>query len=111
MSLLSEFVSVAHGIAKDVIGTESITIGGGTSILGILNEANFNRDYEQGGFEQSASLEFVIDQAAFTSGYPLPAKNYEGKLVIARGENWRIHSIISGASFVKVSLSSSNKSG
>lgn len=110
MSLLSDFTSACHAIAKDVIGTEPITIGGGTVINGVLNEASFNRDYEAGGFEQSGSLEFVIDTAAFVAAYPAAARDYEGKAVTARGETWRLASISKGKSFVTIRLEPPNKS-
>lgn len=110
MSLLSAFTTAAHGIAASVIGTESITIAGGPSIAGILSESAFNRDYEAGGFEQSATLDFVIDSTAFAAAYPNSPKTYEGNKVTARGDTWRIGSVSVGASFVRLSLISSNKS-
>ena len=110
MSILSEFTAACHAIAAPVIGMESITIADGQAISGTLAESDFHRNFEEGGFEQSASLEFVIDLAAFVAKYPNAFKSYEGNRVAARGENWRIGSISSGSSFVKISLISSNKS-
>ena len=113
-SLLQKFTQAAHKISASVIGKESITISGGASISGILNEAGFSRDYEQGGFEQSASLSFVIDHTAFHASYPNAVKSYEGNSVSARGESWRIASISSGGAtdgqFVTITLSANNKS-
>ena len=110
MSLLSDFTAACHAIAAPVIGLESIAIGAGQPVSGTLAESDFHRNYEEGGFEQSASLEFVTDLAAFVAKYPSAAKSYEGNKVTARGDNWRIGSISVGASFVKISLISSNKS-
>jgi len=110
MSILSDFTAACHSVAAVVIGTESITIGGGPAIAGTLAESDFHRNYEEGGFEQSASLEFVIGLSAFVANYPASPKTYEGNKATARGDTWRIGSISSGASFVKISLISSNKS-
>jgi hypothetical protein len=110
MSLLSDFTAACHAIAAPVIGLESIAIGAGQPVSGTLAESDFHRNYEEGGFEQSASLEFVTDLASFVAKYPNAAKSYEGNKVTARGDNWRIGSISVGASFVKISLISSNKS-
>jgi len=109
-SLLSDFTAACHAVAAPVIGQESITISDGQPISGTLAESDFHRNYEEGGFEQSASLDFVIDVAAFAAKYPNAAKSYEGNKATARGESWRIGSISAGASFVKISLVSSNKS-
>jgi len=110
MSLLSDFTIAAHLVSAPVIGMETITIGGSAAISGILNEANFHRDYEEGGFDQSATLDFVASMAAFTAACPNAAKSYEGNKATARGESWRVGAISTGASFVKISLISSNKS-
>jgi len=110
MSLLSDFKSAAHAIFKTVAGTESVTIGGGTALAGILNESQFSRDYESGGFEQSGTLEFVVDKAAFVAAYTAAARTYEGKSATARGENWRVQSVNVGPSFVRISLQVPNKS-
>ena len=110
MSLLSDFKAAAHAIFKQVAGTEPVTIGGGTALNGILNESQFSRDYETGGFEQSGTLEFVIDKATFVASYPLLARFYEGKSATARGETWRVQSVNVGLSFVRISLQVPNKS-
>lgn len=113
-SALQNFVQAASDKAFSIIGTESITIDGGSPISGILNEAGQNTNYEEGGFEPSASFEFVIDQLAFSAVYPLAAKSYLKAIVVARGENWRISSIRAGqktaGQFVIISLVSPNKS-
>ena len=110
MSLLTEFAKSAFTIAGDIIGRESLTIGSGPAIGGVMNEATFSREYESGGFEQSSSVDFVTGIAEFVAAYPLAAKAYEGKVATARGDTWRIVSIRPGASFVSISLSSTNKS-
>jgi len=113
-SPLQAFTQAAFGLAKSIIGTESITIGGGTPISGIESEASFSRNYEAGGFERSGSLEFVIDSLAFIAAYPLALESYEGKRVAARGATWRVGSIKGGGrtagQFVTISLITENKS-
>lgn len=110
MSLLSDFAKSAHSLAAAIIGQEALTISGGADVLGVMNEAAFNRDYEGGGFEQSATLDVVIENTAFAAVYPDPVKFYEGKSATARSESWRIGRISKGASFIQISLISSNKS-
>lgn len=110
MSTLSEFTAACHAIAGPVIGMESITIGDGQAVSGTLAESDFHRNYEEGGFEQSATLDFVASLSDFNAKYPANPKTYEGNKATARNESWRIGSISVGASFVKISLISSNKS-
>ena len=110
MSLLSDFLTTAHAGFKTIVGSESITIGGGAAITGTLGEASFSRDYETGGFEQDGAFEFVIDRTTFAASYPEAVKSYEGKAVVARGENWRIKSIYSAPVFIRISLIPTNKS-
>jgi len=107
---LSSFTAAAHSIASRVIGAEPLTIGGGAAVQGVMNEATFNRDYEQGGFEQSATLDVVISVAAFTTVYPAAVSTYQGEKATARGINWRVSKISKGASFVQISLIAPNKS-
>jgi hypothetical protein len=111
MSILSDFTKAAFGISGDIIGRESLIISGGAAVTGIMNEATFSREYESGGFEQSASMDFVTGIEDFMAAYPLEAKNYEGKAATARGEDWRVITIRPGASFVTISLGATNQSG
>lgn len=110
MSLLSDFVAAAAPVATAIIGGESLSIAGGTAISGIPGEARFSRDYEDGGFEPEAMLDFVVQSSVFAAAYPAAAKTYIGKAATLRGASWRVSSVDVGASFVTVSLISTNKS-
>ncbi len=111
MSLLTDFVATMSPIARDVIGGESLSIAGGAVISGTPNEARYSRDYEDGGFEPEATLDFVVMSSVFTAAYPLVGKSYLGKAATLRGQSWRVSGVSTGASFVTVSLTSTNKSG
>ena len=110
MSLLSDFLTSAHSVFQSVAGTETLTIGGGTAINGKTGEAQFSKDYETGGFEQTGSLEFVTSRAQFIAVYSAAARTYEGKSAVCRGESWRVASVNFGNSFVRVTLILPNKS-
>jgi hypothetical protein len=110
MSILGDFIAAVAPTAQTVIGTETLSIGGGSAIAGTFNEARYSRDYESGGFEPEASLDFVVLESVFTAAYPLAVATYHGKAATGRGESWRIGTITKGASFVTVSLVATNKS-
>jgi len=110
MSLLSDFFTAAHSVFQSVAGTETLTIGGGTAIAGKTAEAQFSKDYESGGFEQTGSLEFVTSKAQFIAVYSAAARSYEGKSAVCRSESWRVQSVNVGNSFVRVMLILPNKS-
>lgn len=110
MSILSDFVAIMSPIARDVIGAESLSIAGGTAISGTPNQASYSRDYEDGGFEPEAMLDFVVATADFTAAYPLAGKSYLGKAATLREQSWRVSGVSTGIAFVTVSLTSTNKS-
>jgi hypothetical protein len=110
MSILSDFIDAVAPIAREVIGSETISIGGGAAISGTFNEARHSRDYEDGGFERDATMDFVVGSSAFVTAYPLAGSEYLGKAATARGDSWRVSSISKGAFFVTIGLVSTNKS-
>lgn len=110
MSILGDFIASVSPIARAVIGAESLTIAGGTAISGTFSEARHSRDYEEGGFERDATLDFVVETGIFSAAYSSTATSYLGKVATARGDSWRIASISKGAFFVTVGLVSTNKS-
>lgn len=110
MSILSDFISAVAPIARTVIGAETLSIAGGTAISGTFNEAHHSRDYEEGGFERDAMMDFVVETGTFTAAYTAAANSYLGKSVTARGDTWRVSSVSKGAFFVTIGLVSTNKS-
>jgi len=110
MSLLSDFIATVAPLAQTVIGTETLSIGGGAAIAGTFNEARYTRDYEDGGFEPDAQLDFVVLTSVFTAAYTAGITSYQGKAATGRNETWRVGTITKGASFVTISLCSTNKS-
>jgi hypothetical protein len=110
MSILSDFISAVAPIAQAVIGTETLSIAGGTAIAGTYNEARNSRDYEEGGFERDAMMDFVVETASFSAAYAGAVADYLGKSSTGRGDTWRVSSISKGAFFVTIGLVSTNKS-
>jgi hypothetical protein len=110
MSILSDFISAVAPIARTVIGSETLSIAGGTAIAGTYNEARHSREYEEGGFERDAMMDFVVETGIFEAAYQSGANAYLGKTAAARGDTWRVSSISKGAFFVTVGLVSTNKS-
>jgi hypothetical protein len=115
MSILSDFISAVAPIARTVIGSETLSIAGGTAIAGTFNEARHSRDYEDGGFEIESSMDFVVESAILIAAYPNAAISYHGKSAISirniyGSETWRVKTIIPGGFFVTVGLVSTNKS-
>jgi hypothetical protein len=110
MSLLSDFGSAIAPLAREIIGAETLSIAGGTAISGTFNEARHSRDYEDGGFERDAMMDFVVVTETFTAAYTAATNTYIGKSATARSETWRVASISKGAFFVTIGLISTNKS-
>ena len=110
MSILSDFIDTVAPLARTVIGAETLSIGGGTAISGTFNEARHSRDYEDGGFERDAMMDFVVEAGTFNAAYTAAVTSYLGKAATARGDSWRVSSISKGAFFVTVGLVSTNKS-
>jgi hypothetical protein len=110
MSILSDFISAVAPIARTVIGSETLSIAGGTAIAGTYNEARHSREYEEGGFERDAMMDFVVETGAFDLAYPANVTSYLGKAAIGRSDTWRVSSISKGAFFVTVGLVATNKS-
>lgn len=104
MSQLTDFAAEAFGSARSVIGGESVSIGGGTALSCVLNEATAERDFEMGGFGKSASLEAVASTTAFDAAYTSVVASYVGKTATARGLTWRVRSIQRGQAFTTISL-------
>lgn len=110
MSILSNFIAAVAPVAQTIIGIETLSIDGGTAIVGTCNEARYSRDYETGGFEPDTTLDFVVLLSFFTAAYPAAFTAYQGKAAVARGQTFRVATISAGASFVTVSLCATNKS-
>jgi len=110
MSILSDFISAVAPIARTVIGSETLSIAGGTAIAGTFNEARHSREYEEGGFERDAMMDFVCETGTFETSYQSGANAYLGKTATARGATWRVASVNRGTFFVTVGLVATNKS-
>ena len=105
MSLVSDFVTTVSSNAFDVIGGESVTIGGGTAVTGILDEVTDSREFSEIGFEPSTTINAVIRKSAWTAaGYSSTGATYVGKLATARTLTFRVERCSVDGSFVRIAL-------
>lgn len=95
--------------ARAVIGGESLTIGDGSAVSAVLAEIEQSREFDDGGFDRSQSLDAVVPLSEWAASYPLADSAYLGKSATARSIAWRVDSISSGQSFVTVRLTSPRK--
>lgn len=102
MSQLTAFTAAAAVQSFDVIGEESVIIGG-VSYLAVLNEATIGREYDAPGFNPENSLRAVLRVAA------CPAGDLLGKIVQARGAGYRVASQARGVSFLTLELQDINR--
>ena len=93
MSLLTDFAKEAFSQALQVIGADTIAIGGGSAISCVLNQINDQRDLVDGGFDMSPTMDAVCDLADFVASYPNLAASYLGKVATAQGRQWRVTGI------------------
>ena len=109
MSLLTDFTSAALSQAAAIIGTETVSIAGGTALNCVLNQTQDQRDLVDGGFDMSPTIDAVCDMADFITSYPLLASNYLGKIAVARERNWRVTSIETRNPIVVIHLTDTAK--
>ena len=110
MSILTDFIATVAPIAQEVIGTDTISIGGGTAIAFTPSEERHSKDYETGGFEQESTTDVMILTSVFIAAYPDEITTYEGKSATIGSRSWRVRRLENGASFVSINLTSTNKS-
>jgi len=95
--------------SRAVIGGEALVIGGGISVSAVFAESEQSREFEDGGFDRSQSLDAVVPLDEWQAAYASADAAYLGKTATGRGLIWRVDSIRSGQSFVTVRLSSPRK--
>ena len=105
MSILSAFANAGFSTASTVIGTVSVSIGGGSAIAAVKSEARHARDFEDGGFAPDAALELVARTSVFATAYTSATNAYVGNLATIGNATYRIESISSGASTTTITLS------
>lgn len=110
MSLLTDFTKEAFSQASSVIGTDTVSIGGGASISCVLNQVNDQRDLVDGGFDMSPTLDAVCSMADFIASYPNLAASYLGKVATAQNRQWRVTGIETRNPLVTIHLTDLAKS-
>lgn len=97
--------------AQAIIGEESLTIGGGNSVGGTMNEIEFSKEFSESGFSPEVIFAVVIRIAAWiTAGYSRDGKLYNSKIATARNLTFRVDKVIVGQSFVRVGLKEKERS-
>lgn len=92
------------------IGTESITVGNGSTVSAVMSEVTHGRQYGNVGFDAETTLDAVVFKTSWTAaGYTAAASTYIGKVATARGLDFRVESVSSGVSFVTLRLSAVEK--
>ena len=104
MSILTDFASAAFQGARSVIGGETISIQGGTSLSAVLNEAASSRDYETGGFDAEETLRATVLTSEFAAAYTSASSAYLGKTCTARGKTYRVREISRGQNTTDIDL-------
>lgn len=103
MSDLSDFSRAAHDEAQAIIGTESLTIGGGNAVTATVGEMERNRESDMGGFEKVKRTVAVVDSVEILESYPT-LQGHIGSLATFKNETWRVDSFREGAFFTEVVL-------
>ena len=110
MSILTTFADSQFLAARTVIGGETIAIGAGDAVSGVVGELELDRDYGVGGFEMSESISIVVRSSDFLASYPADTKTYHGKVATVRSKTYRIDRITKGQHAVTLALISTTES-
>lgn len=110
MSILTNFANSQFLAARSVIGAETIAIGDGAAVSGVVGELEIDRDYETGGFEVSEGISIAVRVSDFSTAYASDPKTYQGKVATVRGNAYRIDRISKGQHAVTINLISTNQS-
>lgn len=102
MSILSDFAKNASQSAFTMIGAESVTIGS-TTISCVLNEIDQGRDMVEYGFEKTKRVQAVCRSE------DMPSTSVLKKRATARGENFTVSEVQSGATFTTITLTSNTR--
>jgi len=109
MSRLTDFAQSQFREARAIIGSETVSIAGGTALSAVLNEADRSRNYEGTGWDQVVSLDAVVSSVDWAADYPEHDGVYFGKTATARGQTFRVGGIRHGQGFVTIRLTSEKK--
>lgn len=110
MSALTNFVNANFLAARTVIGGETIAIGDGDAVSGVVSELDTSRDFEVGGFDVEESISVVVRLSDFVAAYPNAVKTYHGKKATVRGNTYRVGSTRVGQHAVTINLISTTES-
>jgi len=106
MSILTDFATAAFQSARTVIGGETLSINGGATVSGVLNEIADSQSYGDTGFTPIATFQAVVDTAEFVAIYTSSIRTYIGATVTTRSRTFRLVDITSGRTFTTLKLES-----
>ena len=102
MSIVSDFARTMATQAFAMIGVESVMFGD-VEIPCVLAEVDDGRDFSTGGFEVTKTITAVCKASS------MPAVSILKKTVTARSQTFRVDSIRTGADFVTLTLTQTEK--
>ena len=91
-----------YSLAAPMIGEEPVVIDGVT-ILCVLSEVGSSSEFSEGGFDPSNNLTAVCRTS------DLPVRSIMKKSATARGGNFRVTQVSTGASFATITLETITK--
>ena len=104
MSLLTNYANTAFASASSVIGTNQLSIAGGSSISAVKNSVRHNRDFDDGGFAPGSAIDLVVAKSVFAAAYASAANAYVGNTATFENATYRVTDIDVGAHAVTVRL-------
>lgn len=104
MSLVSDFIAKVAPDSFSALGTELISIGGGTGVAAVLDETRNSREYMGDGFAPQTALSATVRRSVWDAAYLSTAGAYVGKSASVRSVAMRIEAVEIGAHFVTIRL-------
>lgn len=105
----SRFARFGYKSASEQLARNPVVIDGGKPIYGVLNAVNLARQDKDTGYTPETTFAAVFDAVEFAKAYPSDARQYLGKKARTLGKDFRVVTIDSGQTFVKVMLETIQK--
>lgn len=104
MSLLTDFAKAGFNQAKQVIGTETLAIGGGSGIAVVRTPIENARQFEDGGFALDADVAVDAEKSVFEAAYTSALSAYIGLTATMDGKTFRVARIGEGLAHYRIHL-------
>ena len=109
MSAVSAFAKAAGSKSFALIGTQTLSIAGGTSIACVINDARDTSELVEFGQDPTTAQDCVVSREVFDAAYPLDSQSYNKKTAVAAGRTMRVSGINRGRDFVTITLAGKEK--